>query len=120
MSIWKDADGLLHDDMDGAAIGLPSWPQGMTLITDDEAAALRAPTAEEIRANFVAASKTALAATSTTMERITEAVALGKTAWGADDVQTFLAYRAALRAIVSGDDATSTELPQHPGYPANT
>ncbi|HWU63564.1 MAG TPA: hypothetical protein VN112_16215 [Ensifer sp.] len=38
MAIWKDANGGLHDDMDGAALSLPAWPQGMTLLSDEEAA----------------------------------------------------------------------------------
>jgi len=42
MAIWQAADGSLHDDMDGAALSLPSWPQGMTLLTDTQVAAIRA------------------------------------------------------------------------------
>jgi len=44
MSIWKDSNGSLHDDMDGAALALPSWPQGMTQLTDEQALALQNPT----------------------------------------------------------------------------
>lgn len=32
MAMWKDADGLLHDDMDGAALALSSWPANQGLI----------------------------------------------------------------------------------------
>lgn len=41
MAIWKDAEGNLHDDMDGSALALASWPQGLTEITDAEAQAIR-------------------------------------------------------------------------------
>lgn len=64
--------------------------------------------------------KVALAATDTTMLRIAEAVALGKTTWTTADVVAWAAYRAALRAIQAGTDTTSTALPAKPAYPANT
>jgi hypothetical protein len=44
MSIWQNpADGTLHDDMDGAALALASWPQGMAQLTDEQALALQNP-----------------------------------------------------------------------------
>jgi hypothetical protein len=44
MSIWQNpADGTLHDDMDGAALALPTWPQNMTLLTDEQAQVLQNP-----------------------------------------------------------------------------
>lgn len=40
MSIWQATDGSLHDDDNGAALSLPIWPQGMTLLTDAEVQAI--------------------------------------------------------------------------------
>jgi hypothetical protein len=34
MAIWQSQDGALHDDGEGAALSLSSWPQGMTQLTD--------------------------------------------------------------------------------------
>ena len=50
MAIWKDASGQLHDDMDGAAIGLPGWPADMVKLTDSQVAAFKAPTLEQAKA----------------------------------------------------------------------
>ena len=37
MTIWKNpTDNTLHDDMDGEALNLPVWPQGMIQLTDAE------------------------------------------------------------------------------------
>lgn len=37
MTLWHNpADGTLHDDMDGAALSLPSWPQGMVVATAEQ------------------------------------------------------------------------------------
>jgi len=59
MAIWQDSNGGLHDDMDGAALTLPTWPQGMTLLTDAQVAAIRAaqntPTQAQVIAGFEAA-----------------------------------------------------------------
>lgn len=44
MSIWQNpADGSLHDDMDGVALTLSCWPQGMNLLTKEQATALQNP-----------------------------------------------------------------------------
>lgn len=43
MSIWQDSNGGLHDDMNGAALSSPAWPQGMTKLTAAQAAALQNP-----------------------------------------------------------------------------
>lgn len=40
MSVWQDANSGLHDDMNGEALSLPSWPQGMTQLTQAEADAI--------------------------------------------------------------------------------
>jgi hypothetical protein len=50
MAVWKDEKGLLHDDMGGAALGLPDWPVGLTKLDDDEGLAAQAPTVEQIAA----------------------------------------------------------------------
>ena len=42
MAIWQSQDGALHDDGEGAALSLSSWPQGMTQLTDVEIAAWEA------------------------------------------------------------------------------
>lgn len=40
MALWKDSSNQIHDDMDGEAMALPSWPQGMTQISHSEADAI--------------------------------------------------------------------------------
>jgi hypothetical protein len=30
MALWIDSNNQVHDDMDGAALSIPSWPQGMS------------------------------------------------------------------------------------------
>lgn len=37
MALWKDSQNNIFDDMDGQAIGLPSWPEGLVSITEQEA-----------------------------------------------------------------------------------
>jgi hypothetical protein len=43
MTFWKDTNNKVHDDMNGEALYLPSWSQGMTQITQAEADAILAP-----------------------------------------------------------------------------
>jgi hypothetical protein len=33
MSLWIDSNNQVHDDMDGMALAIPSWPQGMSPYT---------------------------------------------------------------------------------------
>lgn len=122
MSIWKDSNGGLHDDMDGAALALPCWPAGMTKLSDGEAAAIAAGTDAAKWSAYQESAKRALEDTSTTVERIVEAVALGKTSLTAQDVVTFMEYRAALRAILNElqPKTIPTDLPLKPTYPAST
>ena len=54
MSIWIDSNNALHDDMDGAALSLPVWPQGLTMLTDAQVAALQAPKLADAQAAKVA------------------------------------------------------------------
>ena len=43
MTTWQNpADQSLHDDMNGAALLLPSWPSGMTQLTDAQVATIAA------------------------------------------------------------------------------
>lgn len=122
MTIWQDASGNLHDDMNGAALLLPSWPQGMTLLTDTQVAALAVPTAAQQWVAFQGQAQAALSGTSVTLERICEGVALGTCAFTNPDVVAFMSYRKALRAILSEAQpaAIPTALPIKPAYPAGT
>ena len=44
MALWKNLqDNSIHDDMDGQALSLPTWPKNMERITQEEADALLAP-----------------------------------------------------------------------------
>ena len=43
MALWKDSNNAVHDDMNGEALSLSIWPQGMVQITQAEADALLAP-----------------------------------------------------------------------------
>ena len=42
MALWIDSNNIIHDDMDGAALDLPSWPKGITPYTPP------APTAAQL------------------------------------------------------------------------
>ena len=42
MTLWIDTGNNLHDDANGAALSLPSWPQGMTIATPAQLAAIAA------------------------------------------------------------------------------
>ncbi|MDO8606158.1 MAG: hypothetical protein Q7R40_06460 [Phaeospirillum sp.] len=53
-----------------------------------------------------------------TLERVTEAVAQGKTTWAAADVQAWFPYRQTLRDIISG--RVAGPAPARPAYPAGT
>jgi predicted NAD/FAD-dependent oxidoreductase len=43
MALWKDSNNKIHDDMNGKALALPTWPQGMTQITQADATAILNP-----------------------------------------------------------------------------
>ena len=43
MTLWIDSNNQLHDDMGGAALSLPAWPQGMTQATPAQIAAITNP-----------------------------------------------------------------------------
>jgi hypothetical protein len=42
MTLWIDTNNTFHDDANGAALSLPSWPQGMTIATPAQLAAIAA------------------------------------------------------------------------------
>ena len=128
MAIWAQIDsngnviGELHDDMGGAALSLSSWPSGLTKLTDAQVSAVRAPTQAQQWATYQAQVQGALAASDTTMHRIGEAVALGKTSWTAPDVVTFVQWRQAMRSILTQPIPSTipTTWPVRPAYPAGT
>lgn len=60
MAIWQNpTDNALYDDMDGTAIGLPSWPANMVEMTDEQVAAARAPTLDQAKESQIAILKAA-------------------------------------------------------------
>lgn len=48
MALWKDTNGNIHDDMDGQALLLPSFPSGLTQLTDEEVTELLTPKVIEL------------------------------------------------------------------------
>ena len=57
MALWIDSKNTLHDDMNGEALSLPMWPQGMTLATPAQISAIQNPplTQAKILAQYNAA-----------------------------------------------------------------
>lgn len=43
MTIWIDSNNQLHDDMNGQALTLPTWPSGMTIATQAQIDAILNP-----------------------------------------------------------------------------
>jgi hypothetical protein len=62
MTIWRDENGGLHDDMDGLALSLPSWPQGMTQLTNEQVQDMQAPTLAQAQASQITTLTTAYSA----------------------------------------------------------
>ena len=60
MTIWIDLNNKLHDDMDGIALSLPSWPQNLTKATDAQIAASQVKTKEELIAEYESAVQSTL------------------------------------------------------------
>ena len=123
MAIWKDKNGVLHDDMGGVAQTLPSWPHGMVLLPEEQVHALQlhVPTTAQAWAAHQGRAQAALARSDCTMLRVVEAVALGHTSFSAADVVTYATWRRALRAILEQEPPASVPetLPVEPAYPAN-
>jgi len=53
MALWIDENGNLHDDMDGEALSLPTWPKGMTKLTDAQVADLQLKAARQAQISQV-------------------------------------------------------------------
>lgn len=80
-----------------------------------------APTTAALWLDHQYLAKNALADADVTMNRITEAVALGLTTFTAADVVAFVNYRRSLRVIVSASSGDPTlALPAKPPYPSGT
>lgn len=110
-TLWIDSNGVLHDDMDGMALTLPSWPQGMTKATAAQITAAQAPKAAPLPQQAQAALDKVTGASGQIMRCMAAGVAV-PAAWSA--------YVLALRNIVNGTDKTSTALPATPPYVAGT
>jgi len=123
MTLWfNTADNSIHDDMNGEALSLPSWPKGMSPITQAEANAILNPPLNEtqIAENIRLQAHTLLTTTDSTFLRIQESIVLGLTTNTDPVVVSWINYRKALRVIVSSATATSV-LPVKPtSYPAGT
>jgi hypothetical protein len=109
MALWIDSKNQVHDDMNGAALALPSWPQGMTPYTIPE------PTNEQLLAEasmkFKLSAQILLDATDLVAFRCFKAGVAYPAEWQS--------YTLALRNIVNGTNK-STSLPSKPAYPAGT
>ena len=114
MKIWYNpADGTLHDDMDGSAIGLPSWPTGMIEATEEQITAAQQLSPKEQWAEYQAEARSALAVSDTTVMRCYESGIALPDEW--------VKYRKALRAIVSASSGDGSQvLPGRPAYPSGT
>lgn len=114
MAIWIDSNNNLHDDMNGEALALPNWPMHLQLATQAEIDAITnpAPTTQQLHEALVANAKAALDASDVVAIRCFKA--------GVQFPGDWVTYVAALRAIVSGTDTTSTVLPTVPTYPAGS
>lgn len=109
MTIYKSPDGALHDDMGGGALALPSWPAGAVALTDDEVAALQAPTTADLWADLRSERNALLAASD---------VLVTADRWAAysDDERAAMAtYRQALRDLP--ENTTDPAAPVWPTMP---
>ena len=80
------------------------------------------PTTAQQWAAYQQGAQKGLSDSDTTMHRIAEGVALGRTSWTAADVVAWVDYRRLLRSILSeAQPATIPQaLPAKPAYPAGT
>jgi len=53
MTLWIDINGYLHDDMNGDALTLPSWPKGMTQATAAQVQAIQNPSLTQAQVQAV-------------------------------------------------------------------
>jgi len=123
MTLWfNTADNSIHDDMNGEALSLTSWPKGMSPITQAEANAILNPPLNDtqIAENIRLQAKTLLTTTDSTFLRIQESIVLGLTTSTDTVVVAWINYRKDLRTLMTTATATSV-LPTKPtSYPAGT
>lgn len=129
MRYIKDAQGVIHgfDDTDPAQTALMKkmfYTNGVLNAgcSDVTGAWPPPPTSAQLWAAYQGQAQAALSISDTTMHRIGEAVALGRTTWTAADVVAFMQWRQSLRAILSQAQPATipTALPTKPAYPAGT
>ena len=108
MAIWKDDNNQLHDDMDGQALLLPSWPKGMVQLTDEQVSAIRnkasvtsLPILAQQELDYVTGPRGQIMRCLVAMIEIPP---------------VWQQYVSSLRNIVNGTDTTSTTLPTRPPY----
>ena len=115
MSIWQNpTDGSLHDDMGDVGLVSRFMGNAWTLLTDDEVAAARAPTAVQLWTGYQAQAQALLDKSDVTILRCAENGVAVPSAWAT--------YRAALRSIIGAKTAgdPTQALPEAPAYPAGT
>jgi hypothetical protein len=81
MTLWyNSADNTLHDDANGEALLLPSWPKGMTQATQPQIDAIRNPplTAAAALVAYQQSARDIIVATDATFARIARAIRRGK------------------------------------------
>ncbi len=91
MAIWQDTDGKLHDDMNGEALLLPSWPQGATLLDEQQVQSLYAPTRDQVLLNITS--------------MIQNALDRGARSWNYDSILSAASYVASTNAQYAADAA---------------
>jgi hypothetical protein len=102
-----------------------AYPNQAEVADDDERYQEFIDPANTVAGQWAVYQASALAAlddTDTTIARIVEAVALGKTSMDAVDVVAFMSYRVALRVILSASMPAKipAALPTRPAYPVGT
>jgi hypothetical protein len=118
MAIWQDAQGNLHDDMDGTALSLANWPLEMTQLTDAQLATIL-PAQQSVEA-AAAPALSALAQDELDMVTGPRGTVIRCLAAGVAVPVEWIAYIRRLRAIANGADTESTSLPERPAYPEGT
>lgn len=118
MALWIDSNGNLHDDMDGEALSLAAWPQGMTLATPNQIAAAIAQSPIPLKKQAFSELEKVTGPSGVVMRCMAAGVAV-PVEWSN--------WIKSLRAIYNGTDVTSTTLPVPPknadgsiNYPAGT
>lgn len=110
MTIWQNTDGKLWDDEGRDKSKNPNWPKGMTKLTEEQVATIRAGNQIVTNLGLRAAAQAALLKC--------DRVALRCQKRGVPYPAEWLACDEALIRIVNGSDTTSTALPTFPAtYP---